>query len=120
MRRGADLPRVLAGANFSEVMREMSAKGLGAAIVVDAQDRILGIFTDGDLRRLIENGVDPRERRAADLMHSRPHSIGPGALAAEAASLMEQQRITSVVVVDKDGTLLGALNSNDLMRAKVI
>ncbi len=120
MRQGANLPRVLPSAGFSEVMREMSAKGLGAAIVVDAQQRVMGIFTDGDLRRLIESGVDPRERRAADLMHLRPHSIGPNALAAEAARLMEQQRITSVVVVDKDGTLLGALNSNDLMRAKVI
>ena len=120
MRQGAALPKVLPSAGFSEVMREMGAKGLGAAIIVDEQERVQGIFTDGDLRRLIESGVDPRTLRATDLMHARPHSIAPHALAAEAARLMEQRRITSVVVVDEAGTLLGALNTNDLMRAKVI
>jgi arabinose-5-phosphate isomerase len=120
MRTGAAMPCVGPDAGFSEVMREMSAKGLGAAIVIDGRGLVLGIFTDGDLRRLIENGVDPRGLKAVDVMHARPHSIHPGALAAEAASLMEQFRITSVVVVDEAGILVGALNSNDLMRAKVI
>ncbi len=120
MRSGADVPRAGADADFSELMREMSAKGLGAAIIVDGQERPVGIFTDGDLRRLIEKGADLRGVRAAEVMHVNPRSIRADALAAEAASLMEQHRITSVVVVDEQGRLVGALNTNDLMRAKVI
>ena len=120
MRSGADVPRAGADADFSELMREMSAKGLGAAIIVDGQERPVGIFTDGDLRRLIEKGADLRGMRAAELMHPNPRAIRADALAAEAASLMEQHRITSVVVVDERGRLVGALNTNDLMRAKVI
>lgn len=120
MRQGLALPCVRPETGFSEVMREMSAKGLGAAIIVDAGMRVLGIFTDGDLRRLIEAGVDPRGKCAADVMHPGPRSIRPDALAAEAATLMEQHQVTSVVVVDDAGLLVGALNSNDLMRAKVI
>jgi arabinose-5-phosphate isomerase len=80
----------------------------------------LGIFTDGDLRRLIEKGVDLRPMRAREVMHPAPRTIRDDALAAEAAQLMEQYRITSVLVVDADGRLVGAVNSNDLMRAKVI
>ena len=120
MRSGADVPRASADADFSELMREMSAKGLGAAIIVDGQERPVGIFTDGDLRRLIEKGSDLRGMRAEELMHPNPRAIRADALAAEAASLMEQHRITSVLVVDEHGRLVGALNTNDLMRAKVI
>ena len=120
MRSGADVPRAGADADFSELMREMSAKGLGAAIIVDGQERPVGIFTDGDLRRLIEKGADLRGMRAVELMHPNPRAIRADALAAEAASLMEQHRITSVVVLDAQGRLVGALNTNDLMRAKVI
>jgi arabinose-5-phosphate isomerase len=101
-------------------MREMSAKGLGASAVVDDAGRVLGIFTDGDLRRLIEKGVDLRPMRAREVMHPGPKTIRDDALAAEAAQLMEQHRITSVLVVDTAGKLVGAVNSNDLMRAKVI
>lgn len=120
MRVGDSVPAVSAGANFSEVMREMSSKGLGATAVVDGERRVLGIFTDGDLRRLVEKGQDLRALRAADVMHPNPRTVQAGALAAEAAALMEQFRITSVLVVDEAGRLCGALNSNDLMRAKVI
>ena len=101
-------------------MREMSAKGLGAAAVVDAAGRVAGIFTDGDLRRLVEQGRDLREGKAADVMHANPKTISQAALAVDAADMMERQRITSVLVVDDQGRLCGALNSNDLMRAKVI
>jgi arabinose-5-phosphate isomerase len=101
-------------------MREMSAKGLGASAVVDAEDRVLGIFTDGDLRRLIEKGEDLRTRTAREVMHPNPQTIRADALAVEAAELMEKHRITSVLVLDEDGRLIGAVNSNDLMRAKVI
>jgi arabinose-5-phosphate isomerase len=101
-------------------MREMSHKGLGASAIVDAQLNILGIFTDGDLRRLIEKGVDLRALLAKDVMHASPRTVSQDALAVEAAELMEQFKITSVLVVNAQGTLCGALNSNDLMRAKVI
>jgi arabinose-5-phosphate isomerase len=120
MRTGDAVPRVSAGTSFTELMREMSAKGLGASAVVDSQGKVMGIFTDGDLRRIIEKGVDPRGSTAGDVMHPGPATIRQDALAAEAAALMEQRRITSVLVVDENGTLVGAVNSNDLMRAKVI
>ena len=120
MRAGDAAPRVAPDASFSTLMREMSAKGLGATAIVDELQRVLGIFTDGDLRRLMETGADLRQSQAQQLMHPNPVTIRVDALAVEAAELMEQRRITSVLVVDGEGRLCGALNSNDLMRAKVI
>jgi arabinose-5-phosphate isomerase len=120
MRSGAAVPSVAPHATFSELMREMSDKGLGATAVVDADARVLGIFTDGDLRRLVEQGTDLRSKTAQDVMHRNPSTIEAHALAVDAAELMESKRITSVLVVDARGVLCGALNSNDLMRAKVI
>ncbi len=120
MRSGDAVPRVPPEAGFSAIMREMGAKGLGATAIVDAQDRVLGIFTDGDLRRLLEKGVDVRQGSAGEFMHPNPVTVAHDALAVEAADLMEARRITSVLVVDGEGRLCGALNSNDLMRAKVI
>lgn len=120
MRSGPDVPRVSGETDFSGLMREMSRKGLGASAIVDDAGRPVGIFTDGDLRRLLEKGVDLRTMRAKDLMHSGPRTIREDALAAEAVELMELYRITSVLVVDAEGRLSGALNTNDLMRAKVI
>jgi len=120
MRAGDAVPRVLPDAGFSVLMREMSAKGLGATAVVDGDNRVLGIFTDGDLRRLVELGTDLRAKTAQEVMHRSPYSVDAQALAVDAAELMERNRITSVLVLDADGRLCGALNSNDLMRAKVI
>jgi arabinose-5-phosphate isomerase len=120
MRTGDAVPRVSGDAGFTQLMREMSGKGLGASAVVDDAGRPMGIFTDGDLRRLIEKGVDLRQAKAREVMHAGPRTIRDDALAAEAAQLMEQYRITSVLVVDAQGVLVGAINSNDLMRAKVI
>ena len=120
MRSGDAVPQVLANTSFTDLMREMSAKGLGAAAVVDGNQRVLGIFTDGDLRRLVEKGADLRGLSAADVMHARPRTVPVRALAVEAVALMEQYRINSVLVVDDAGALCGALNTNDLMRAKVI
>lgn len=120
MRSGDAVPRVAPDATFSELMREMSAKGLGAAAVADADGRVLGIFTDGDLRRLIELGTDLRANTALDVMRPQPKTIGLNALAVDAADLMEAHRITSVLVLDAQGHLCGAVTSNDLMRAKVI
>jgi arabinose-5-phosphate isomerase len=120
MRTGDAVPRVIADTSFTDLMREMSAKGLGASAVVDREDKVLGIFTDGDLRRLVEQGKDLRGLTAREVMHSKPRTIRSDALAVEAAELMEQYRITSVLVIDAQGKLAGAVNSNDLMRAKVI
>jgi arabinose-5-phosphate isomerase len=120
MRTGEAIPCVGPDADFSALMREMSRKGLGAAAIVDANQQVLGIFTDGDLRRLIEQGRDLRQCHAADVMQRAPHTIVPQALAVEAAELMERRRITSVLVVDAANRLCGVLNFNDLMRAKVI
>jgi arabinose-5-phosphate isomerase len=120
MRTGDAVPRVLPDTPFPALMKEISAKGLGASAIVDSAGRILGIFTDGDLRRLVESGADLRGKTARDVMHPNPRTIRDDVLAAEAATLMEQHRITSVLVVDRDGLLCGAINSNDLMRAKVI
>jgi len=120
MRQGDDVPQVLPSASFGELMREMSRKGLGASAVVDAQLKVLGIFTDGDLRRLIEKGADMRQLTAADVMHPNPVTLTNTALAAQAAELMEVKRITSIMVVNPQGQLCGFVNTNDLMRAKVI
>lgn len=120
MRTGDALPCVSPTTIFSDLMRTMSAKGMGAAIVVDDQGHATGIFTDGDLRRLVEQGVDLRAKTASDVMHPNPRRIRSDRLAVEAAELMEQYRITSVLVVDAEQRLCGALSINDLLRAKVI
>ena len=120
MRTGDAVPRVAPDAAFTTMLREMTGKGLGFTAIADADDRVHGIFTDGDLRRLIERGVDMRSLTAQQVMHASPRTIRAEALAVEAADLMEQHRITSVLVVDAGGHLVGALNTNDLMRAKVI
>jgi arabinose-5-phosphate isomerase len=120
MRSGDAVPRVPPETSFNDMLREMTGKGLGFTAVADPQGRVLGIFTDGDLRRLIERGADLRPLHAADVMHPGPRLVAADALAVDAAQVMEQHRITSVLVVDADGLLCGALNSNDLMRAKVI
>jgi arabinose-5-phosphate isomerase len=120
MRSGDALPLVAPTASMSQMLREMSAKGLGFTAVADADGQVLGIFTDGDLRRLIERGVDLLPLTAQEVMHRSPRLVREDALAVDAAGLMEQHRITSVIVVDEAGCITGALNSNDLMRAKVI
>ena len=120
MRSGDDVPRVAPDAPFTDMLREMTGKGLGFTAVADRDGHVQGIFTDGDLRRLIERGADLRALRAADVMHPGPRLVNADALAVEAAEVMEQHRITSVLVIDASGLLVGALNSNDLMRAKVI
>ena len=120
MRKDDAVPRVLPTDTFSALMREMSDKGLGASAIVNDQGQVLGIFTDGDLRRLIEKGVDMRNLSAQEVMKPNPRTLRVDALAAEAAEMMETHRITSLLVVDAQGMLCGAINSNDLMRAKVI
>ncbi|HEY4664196.1 MAG TPA: KpsF/GutQ family sugar-phosphate isomerase [Comamonas sp.] len=120
MRAGDDVPRVFAEDGFDRLMREISAKNMGASAVVDAQNHVVGIFTDGDLRRRIEDGTDLRHAKAADLMHKNPRTISEDALAVAAAQLMEQHGITSVLVVDAQSRLVGMVHIRDLMVAKVI
>jgi arabinose-5-phosphate isomerase len=120
MRSGDAVPRVAPEAPFLDVMREMSAKGLGATAVVDADGRAVGVFTDGDLRRAIEGGVKLLDCDARAVMRPDPRSVREDALAVEAAGLMEDARVTTLLVRDTEGRLVGAINTNDLMRAKVI
>lgn len=119
MRVGNALPVVSSHATFIDMLREMTSKGLGFVAVVDGVE-LRGIFTDGDLRRLIERGDELRGLHAGAVMHAKPRAILSDALAAEAASVMEAHRITGLLVVDAAGHLVGALSINDLMRAKVI
>jgi arabinose-5-phosphate isomerase len=120
MRKDERVPRVRPDAAFTELLREMGGKGMGAAAIVDDAGLPIGVFTDGDLRRLIEQGADLRSVRAGDVMRARPRTIRADRLAAEAADLMETFKINCMLVVDEAGALVGAFNSNDLMRAKVI
>ena len=120
MRKDEGVPRVGPDPAFTDVMREMSAKGMGATAVVDHAGHPVGVFTDGDLRRLVERGQDLRALKAADVMRANPRTIRANRLAAEAADLMENYKFNCMLVVDDADVLVGAFNSNDLMRAKVI
>jgi arabinose-5-phosphate isomerase len=120
MRKDDRVPRVPPDAAFTDLLREMGGKGMGATAIVDDGGRPLGVFTDGDLRRLIEKGADLRSVVAGEVMRAAPRTIRDDRLAAEAADLMETCKINCMLVVDDAGVLVGAFNSNDLMRAKVI
>ncbi|MGA1576367.1 MAG: CBS domain-containing protein, partial [Burkholderiaceae bacterium] len=120
MRQGDALPVVAPHDQLLAVLPLMSEKGLGLVVVVDAQRRVQGVFTDGDLRRLLATGADVTAMPVEQVMQRQPQQLSPDALAAEAARVMEERRITSVLAVDQHGTLQGVLNSNDLMRARVI
>lgn len=120
MRRGDEVPMVAADTLLSAGLVEMSRKGLGMTAIVDAQRRILGIFTDGDLRRTLDRQVDVHRTRISEVMTTGGKTIRPMDLAAEAVHLMELHRITALLVVDESGTLVGALNVHDLLRAGVV
>ncbi|WP_041655882.1 SIS domain-containing protein [Azoarcus sp. KH32C] len=120
MRAADRVPRIHEDAPLTGGLLEMSRGGMGMTAVVDAGDRIVGIFTDGDLRRALERGCDARTAKLGEVMTRSPRSIGPHALAVEAAEVMERQRISQLLVLDDDGGLVGALTTHDLMLAKVI
>jgi arabinose-5-phosphate isomerase len=120
MRTGKDIPRVRPETPFGEGLLEMSRKGLGMTVIVDADDRVLGVFTDGDLRRALDRVVDVHKSSMRDVMTPRCKTIRPRELAAEAVHLMELHSITSLPVADDDGRLVGALNVHDLLRAGVV
>ena len=113
-------PQAPADTPLPELLKTMSRGGMGIAAVVDEQRRVVGVFTDGDLRRLIEAGADLRSLTARDVMGPEPRTIRADALAVEAAELMETHKVTSVLVVDGEQRFVGALNTNALLRAKVI
>lgn len=120
MRRGADVPSVRDTASLREAVHEMSRGRLGMTAVVDGAGRIVGIFTDGDLRRALDKVADFSAAGIADVMTPGPRTIRPEALAVEAVQLMERHKINQLAVVDDGDKLVGALNMHDLFRAKVI
>ena len=119
MATGEDIPSVPLTASVMEAIREISRKRLGMTAVVDADGRVAGIFTDGDLRRLLERGVSARDLGVAEVMTRKPLTIGPEALAAEAAQLIERTLKNQLLVVD-NGRLVGALHAHDLTAARVL
>src|SRR5271166_4800523 len=117
MRVGVDVPKVLGHTTLAEGLMEMTRKGLGLTAIVDDADHVLGVFTDGDLRRALYASADLRTTPMHELMTRRAKTVQATMLAAEAVHLMEQYRITSLLVVDADDRVVGALNVHDLMRA---
>ena len=120
MHGGARLPTVPENASLSEALLEMTRKGLGMTAVVDAAGGVVGVFTDGDLRRVLDAGVDVRSAPIREVMTPGGKSIGPQQLAAEAVAMMEQHKITSLLVRDEHGTLVGVVHMHDLLRAGVV
>ncbi|QAU35845.1 KpsF/GutQ family sugar-phosphate isomerase [Janthinobacterium sp. 17J80-10] len=120
MRSGAAVPAVTGGLSLSAALMEISQKGMAMTAVVDDAFRPIGVFTDGDLRRMLEHTQDFSKLKIADVMHANPRTIGPDQLAADAAQIMEQFLINQLLVTDTDGKLVGALHIHDLTRAKVI
>jgi arabinose-5-phosphate isomerase len=120
MHAGDALPRVGARESLAQAILEISKKRLGMVAVMDDADTLLGVLTDGDLRRLFEKGVDPHQAKVFEVMSKTPISIIDSALAVEAAQLMEARGISKLPVVDHEGRCVGALQVNDLLSAKVI
>jgi arabinose-5-phosphate isomerase len=120
MRTGERIPRVGLDTSMIDALHEISRKQIGMTAVVDAGGRLQGIFTDGDLRRLLERAGDVRNVRLADVMTREPLTIAPDVLAAEAAQLMDRTKKNQLIVLDAGGALVGALHMHDLMAAKVI
>jgi arabinose-5-phosphate isomerase len=120
MRTGNAIPSVPETANFAEAMIEMSKKSMGMTAVVDASGSVIGIFTDGDLRRALARPLDIHTAPIAQFMTRGPRTITPTKLAAEAVQIMESNKVNQLLVVDAGGALVGALNMHDLFRAKVL
>jgi len=120
MRTGDAIPRSAPGDKLRDGLLEMSRKALGMTVVVNTEDHVLGVFTDGDLRRTLDKQVDVHSTPMSDVMTPNCKTIGPRELAAEAVHLMELHRITALPVADEHGRLIGALNVHDLFRAGVV
>jgi arabinose-5-phosphate isomerase len=119
MRTGSGVPTVRAGTSLAEGLMEVTSKGLGMTAIVDEGMHVLGVFTDGDLRRALDRAADLHTTRMDQVMTQKAKSARPNMLAAEAVHLMETHRITSLVVLDADDKIVGALNVHDLLRAGV-
>jgi arabinose-5-phosphate isomerase len=120
MRTGTHIPTVRAETTLAEGLLEVTSKGLGMTAIVDEAMQVLGVFTDGDLRRALDRAADLHRTRMAEVMSRNAKTVQPNTLAAEAVHLMETHRITSLIVVDGAGKIVGALNVHDLLRAGVI
>jgi arabinose-5-phosphate isomerase len=120
MRTGDAIPSVGLDVPLVKALLEISQKGMGMTAVVDADGRPLGVFTDGDLRRVIERMHDFSNVLIRDVMHANPRSVRPEQLAVDAVAVMEEFRINQMLVIDEAGQLVGALHIHDLTRAKVI
>ena len=120
MHSGKNIPAVPLEAMLSDAIMEMSRKGLGMTAIVDENQHVLGIYTDGDLRRTLEKQLEFSSTAISTVMSRKPRSIAANALAVEAVRVMEEHNISQILVVDDDNKLVGALNMNDLLRAKVI
>ena len=120
MHEGERIPRVALGASIRDALMEITAKGLGMTAIVDADDRIVGVFTDGDLRRTLDLDIDLQNSAVSQVMTRGGISIGSDKLAAEALKLMEDNKISGLLVVDNANRLIGALNMHDLLRAGVV
>lgn len=120
MHQNDELPVVNSGASLKEALLVMTEKGLGMTAIVDAQNRLLGIYTDGDLRRTLDKTQDLSTLRVDDVMTVSPHTIAAGRLATEAVRLMELKKITGLMIVDENQHLLGALHMHDLLKAGVV
>jgi len=120
MRTGENAPRILHGATLMETMFEMTRGRMGMTAVLDDGGRVVGVFTDGDLRRTLEKNPDLHATKIADVMTRSPRTISPEKLAAQAVEIMERNKVNQLLVVDEERRLVGALNMHDLFRAKVI
>jgi arabinose-5-phosphate isomerase len=120
MRAGNAIPAVPQDATLAEAVLEITRKGMGMTAVVDAARKVVGVFTDGDLRRTMERDADLRGKTIAAVMTRNPRTVRPEALAVEAVETMERCKTTQLPVVDAEGRLVGALNIHDLFRARVI
>jgi arabinose-5-phosphate isomerase len=120
MRTDSAIPRVTADVRLKDGLLEMTQKGLGMTAIVDHQQGILGVFTDGDLRRALDTGVDVHETTMNDIMHKECKTTTSDVLAVEAVHLMEENKITALLVADDDNRLIGALNIHDLFRAGIM
>lgn len=120
MRTGEDIPKVSKDATLVQGLLQMSQKGLGLTAIVDANNKPIGIFTDGDLRRALERNVHVANSSIADVMHSNPLAIHQHQLAVAAVEMMEQRKVNALLVTNDVGELVGALNMHDLLLAKVV
>ena len=120
MRTGADMPAVREDATFKQAVLEMSRGRMGMTAVLGGEGEVLGIFTDGDLRRALDKVIDFEATLVRKIMTAAPRTIRPEALAVEAVQLMERHKVNQLLVVDERGRLVGALNMHDLFRAKVL